>query len=125
MAAHPSTKADHEDSRKKICYMCGKRSKEIRQLTSSNNEPVKQYVNELFDINDPHFPTGICNTCRIFLNQRAKGESSNPLPVMPNYESITLIRDLRGNKGKVCNCYICITARSHDYCRTPGNGRGK
>ena len=64
--AHPSTKADHEMGWWKICCACGKRPKEIRQLTSANYVNVKKYLNENFDINDSHFPTGICNTCRLF-----------------------------------------------------------
>ena len=78
--AHPSTKANHEESRKKVCCMFGKRLKGIRQLTSSNYENVIKYVNENVDINDPRFPTGICNTCRIFSNQHAKEGTSNALP---------------------------------------------
>ena len=82
--AHPSTKADHDESRRKVCCMCGKRPKEIRQLTSSNYENVKKYVNEIFDLNDSHNPTDICNTCRMFLNQHAKEDTSNSLPKMRN-----------------------------------------
>ena len=92
--AHQSIKADHEESRSKICSICGTRPKEIRQLTFSNYQNLKKYVNEKFDLTDPHFQTGICNTCRIVLNQHAKGNTSNPLPEMPNYMSITLLFNL-------------------------------
>ena len=124
--AHPSTKADHEMARRKICCACGKRPKEIRQLTSANYVNVKKYLNENFDINDPHFPTGICNTCRLFLSQHSKGDTSKSLPEMPDYASIILFKDLRGHENRTCNCYICITARSRNppYHSTPAKGRG-
>ena len=64
--AHPSTKWNHEESRRKVCCMCGKRPKEIRQLTSWNYENLKKYENENVDINDSHFSTGIWNTFQIF-----------------------------------------------------------
>ena len=46
---------------------------------------------------------------------------------MPDYASITLLKELRGHENLTCNCYICITARSCNptYHSTSAKGRGR
>jgi len=125
MMAHPPTKADHEMSRAKVCSLCGCRSSQIRKVTPSICLLVKEHVNGNYDISDPHYPTGICNTCRVVLSKYAKGDRSRPLPEMPSYENITLLKDLRYKDDETCNCFICITARSTAISKGPVGGRGK
>lgn len=69
-------------------------------------------MNENYSNLDDRFPVGICNTCRITLNEHEKEISIRPIPIMPNYENLVLRKETRQNNNNTdCNCYICETAR--------------
>ena len=60
MMSHPSTKADHEMSRAKVCCLCGCKSSQIRKVTPSNCLLVKEHVKRVIllavvpDIKETH-----------------------------------------------------------------------
>lgn len=112
--SHPKYKCNHEENRKKICALCGKKiifqSKPDHHflLSEKHTDLIKKHINDQFDISNEKFPKSVCSTCRLTLNEYEKGIFKRPLPTMPNYEDLNLAKETR---TMICNCYICLTAR--------------
>eukprot|EP00088_Acartia_fossae_P012764 TRINITY_DN16607_c0_g1_i1.p1 TRINITY_DN16607_c0_g1~~TRINITY_DN16607_c0_g1_i1.p1 ORF type:complete len:157 (-),score=10.83 TRINITY_DN16607_c0_g1_i1:56-526(-) len=117
----PSQKGarNHNESRRFVCGPCGKKitlSKDMRVLKEKQISQIKQFKNPDYDVNNPVYPIGICNTCRNKLNKAEKTGDSSVLPAMLNYEDILLPETTTSgtdDTGHTCNCFICLTARSH------------
>lgn len=132
----PTNKCDHEENRKKVCAPCGRKiilgKQKLEKFNiSSNSLSFIQKVYPNFDLSNAKYPTSICGTCRLALKQNATENKADEtkenkiaksetkitkrrLPIMPNYNDIQLIATTRNtyNVDRICNCYICITARS-------------
>ena len=123
--AHPGVAATHESNRKKVCAPCGRKVKPNMSITGSIRASMERFY-PLFNIDDNHFPTSICGTCRLDLTKADKDNTLAPmLPKMPNYQDITLLKETRNvSATTVCYCFICLTARSTAH-TPPKKGRGK
>ena len=123
--AHPGVAATHDTNRKKVCALCGRKVKPNMSITGSIRASMERFY-PLFNIDDNHFPTSICGTCRLDLTKADKDNTLAPmLPKMPNYQDITLLKETRNvSATTVCYCFICLTARSTAH-TPPKKGRGK
>ena len=116
----------HAENRKKICIVCGFKAKTFRSKKTKNVSSVsnlnKKYSELISDfllkdgiqrnfLEDVWYPTVICSTCRVVLDQHSKKITTRKLPRTPKYEEICGLRaELRS--GKKCECYICKIAES-------------
>ena len=111
----------HQENRVKVCAPCGKNIsvKQIRKVSDTEVSHIVDLINVNYDVNNPVFPTGICNTCRNILRTAKKTGNLSKLPVMLNYEDLVLQRNTRSDDTteQKCNCNICLTARSHAKCK--------
>ena len=109
--AHPSSAADHTANRAKVCAPCGLKAKNVRPISGNIlSAMIKFFPN--YDITDDHFPTAICNTCRIKINDAINDDKVFPVQML-DYENIVLLKDTRSSiKKKLCYCHICLKARS-------------
>lgn len=111
MPSHIDHRCDHNENRKKICALCGRKinlgSKNLEcfHITAVHEPLIKLFVNKNFSLDDPRFPTAMCTICRLILQQHEKNITSRPFKTMPNYEDVVL------QSQSACNCYICITGR--------------
>ena len=123
---HPSCSADHKLYRGKICAPCGQKVKNCRNVTLNLEVLLKNHF-PLYDSKDPHFPTSICNTCCVVITSGDKnGSNTSKLPVTPNYQEISLIKETWSALDSVCHCHICLKARSFALIKgSNGGGRGK
>lgn len=121
--AHVNHSCSHEENRVKICAPCGKKivlgkkSASFYRINTKFTELIQLHVNIQFKINDSKYPLSICNTCRNTLHEHEKKNFTRPLPKMPNYADMVLLKDTR-NKISECNCYICLTARMKSHVKT-------
>lgn len=112
--AHPTSMADHELNRSKVCAPCGIKvtSKTGRSISEGMCLLIKEKINPDFDLSDSHFPLSICNTCRVYLSGKGK---STTVPTMPNYQDVSLLKNTRASENQTCNCYICITGKATHF----------
>ena len=124
--AHTSCSADHKLDRGKVCAPYGQKVKNLRNVTGNLEVLLKKHF-PFYDSKDPHFPRSICNTCRVvILSVEKNGSNTSKLPVMPNYQEISLIKETRSALDSVCYCHICLKARSFAHIKgSNGGGRGK
>lgn len=126
MATHPSKFADHEENRKKVCAICGRKivfgskSANCFNIREVHERLIKKYVNCDFSISDSRFPCNICGTCRITLEEYGKDNFKRTLPAQSNFSDIQLKKKLTSIIDSPCECFICSTARStvHKKART-------
>ena len=78
-----------------------------RKISEGLSKLIQGKLNSAFDLSQPQFPLGICNSCRLSVS----GKGTGKLPTMPNYHDITLLKPTRHSEDQLCQCYICITAR--------------
>ena len=110
----PKCALGHEDNRKRVCAPCGKKItvKQIKSISPKNVELIVRYINADYDIANPCYPTGLCETCRKYLQTADKTGDISKLPKMLNYEDMVLLRVTRAD-NTTCSCNICLTAKSH------------
>ena len=109
--AHPSSAADHTANRAKVCAPCGLKAKNVRPISGNILSAMIKFFPK-YDINNDHFPTAICNTCRIKINDAINDDKVFPVQML-DYENIVLLKDTRSSiKKKLCYCHICLKARS-------------
>ena len=109
---HPKFAMDHDSNRARVCAPCGKKIS-VSQLRTINEKEcalIMKFVNPLFDVHNPIYPSGLCSTCRVYLS-KANMDNLGKLPTMLNYEQLVLPKTTRSNNN-ICNCNICLTARS-------------
>ena len=114
-STRPKSALGHEDNRKLVCAPCGKKISltQVRPVSEKDINLIRKYINNDFDIKNPVYPSGICNTCRIYLSKALKTGNTSKLPTMLNYEDIVLPRPTRSNDPDfACKCNICLTATS-------------
>ena len=120
-------KADHEANRKKVCAPCGQKisGKDVRCVNASQTEFLVQHMNDQFSTNNPAFPIGICNGCRLKISAvKQDAAKLKLLPIMPNYLDIILPRSTRSDDTPDCNCYVCLTGRDKTRSAKEKGGRG-
>ncbi|CAH1106006.1 unnamed protein product [Psylliodes chrysocephalus] len=126
MPSHINHRCDHNESRRKICALCGRKinrgSKSLEFFRITDHElAIKKFLNKSFNLQDPRYPTGVCVTCRLILQEHKKNESTHPFKSMPNWEDIILQKSTRSSSAlcdSSCNCYICLTASHKGRART-------
>lgn len=95
----------HELSRKKVCCLCfnksGSQRKCSKTVTSTLETSIKKII-PTYNVNDPTFPTGLCNSCFIYFK-------THNLKNFVDYSKIKI--SLKHNKQS-CSCAICIVANS-------------
>ncbi len=93
----PKSALGHEDNRKLVCAPCGKKISltQVRPVSEKDINLIRKYINNNFDIKNPVYPSGICNTCRIYLSKANTSGNTSKLPTMLNYEDIVLPRPTR------------------------------
>lgn len=113
---------NHEDNRKKVCVLCGRKivlnKQKIDYFSVKKYEDlVKKFGNKSFESFNSKFPLSLCTTCRVTLKEHEKNITKRPLPIMPNYEDIQLRKETRSSNSndQFCYCYICLTARSQGH----------
>lgn len=127
MPSHINHRCDHDENRRKICALCGRKinrgskSLEFFRITADHELAIKKFLNKSFNLQDPRYPTGVCVTCRLILQEHKKNESTHPFKSMPNWEDIILQKSTRSSSAlcdSSCNCYICLTASHKGRART-------
>ena len=108
----PNSACDHERNRQKVCAPCGKKiifgkKKSENRINEKSESLIKKFLNKDFSVQNEVFPTGICSTCRVTLQEYEKNTTKRTLPSMPNYSDIKLRKQTRSvNKNEFCQCYI-------------------
>ena len=102
----------HDECRKLICAICLTEGGQKCTRTVSENEVIliKQYVSDNYDVNDPKFATGICNSCQRKLIQMPDKDSKVKLRVSSQF-CVTLPPQTRARTQATCECTICTRAR--------------
>ena len=113
---HPSLIFDHSFNREKIYTGCGRKivfrkKVSFNKLSENIVGLLKRVSNSDFDPLDSRYPIGICISCKNALLEWSKGDLKRPLPHMPNYQDIVLVKETRYSYNG-CNCFICLTART-------------
>lgn len=127
MNSHCERKCNHEENRIKVCAPCGKKivnknkSYNSFRVTERIQILINKFLKQDFDVSDPKYPLSVCNTCRNILLDHEKGNVKRQLPIMPNYQDVTLPKETRSNDS--CNCYICLTGRYKGHIQVK-KGRG-
>lgn len=117
MNTRPKTKAGHEANRGKVCAICGKKiafgkSNPSKLLINEiQEELIRKYINDQFNLLDSKFPNATCTNCRISLNN-LKNNKGKFCQNIPKCIDIILEKETRSRNNKICYCYICLTATS-------------
>ena len=128
MEFHSRLKCEHKENRKKVCATCGKKivfgkiKSSYFQISEKIAILIRKHINNNFNVDDDHYPTAICLTCRTSLYEREKGNFNRPMLDMPNFKTIILPKTTR-NKDDICNCFICLTGRHKGHHKVV-TGRG-
>ena len=91
---------EHNSKRSKLCVICCRFGKPMSQ---SIQELVREFVVEGYSVQDPRFPAGICDTCRLVLGKFKKGDFSKSLPPFFDYSPMATYHIPRTD----CQCCIC------------------
>ena len=96
----------HDKNRLNVCILCYRKGK--RSLSGKEIESIREPIIEDYDVENPCFPTGICEGCHLLLNFKSNGKDVK----LPNvdYETLILPRLLRSLSTTPCNCHICVVA---------------
>ncbi|KAJ6648687.1 hypothetical protein Bhyg_03918 [Pseudolycoriella hygida] len=86
-------------------------------------QAIRKFSNSDFNLVDSRFPKGICNTCKVVIHERNRGNSVRCLPQMLNYLDIQLLRETRNSGDQECFCFICKQAKQTRHKKTM-KGRG-
>lgn len=95
MNTRPKKKADHEENRKKVCAICFKKiilvksNSSKRLINQLQEELIRKYVNNQFDLNDSKYSKATCTDCPISLNL-LKDNKGNFYQNIPNFTDIVL-----------------------------------
>ena len=69
----PNKAKTHEDARSGICCVCWRKSdKNMRSVSKAIEDLVKKFVFENSSFSKESFPSSICGSCRICLNEIEK-----------------------------------------------------
>lgn len=99
---HPKIdhKCDYEENRFKVCAPCrrkiifGNKKSNYFRISERYEKLIKMHINANFNSFDIKFPRSICCTCRLTLCDYEKNDFKRPLPTMPNYEDISLPKEI-------------------------------
>ena len=107
----PNFAMNHQDSRKAVCCLCIRKSKET--ITPAVLRRIRSFITLDLDFDDPKVPLGICATCRLALARKEKdvGNDEVSLPTLFDFSKVFVPRFLRSSPFS-CNCLICRVARS-------------
>lgn len=93
--------SDHEKTRRSLCGVCGKKASNLKPLTEEQVAIIRKEQNPNYDLKDPHFPLGICATCR-----QHKVVQGKRLEVGPNFALVENIARMSRGTCK-CSCLLC------------------
>ena len=88
---HHPVKCDHKENRKKVCAACGKKivfgkhKPNDFHITEKIANLIKKHINNNFNVDDDHYPTALCSTCRTSLYEREKGNFNRPILDKPKF----------------------------------------
>lgn len=102
----PNYKKSHEENRKKVCVICFDKNKSVRPVTA-NQENVIQSTILGYRRSSMNFPSGICNTCRVYICKYGEGYTEH-VSVF-DYQKNRVI--FKRSDGPNCFCIICLVAR--------------
>jgi hypothetical protein len=111
----PNHAKTHEECRKTVSFLCMKKGH--RELTDFMIGRILKLVKSDLNFDDERVPRGICNTCRLLLQKRDSGETSNELPPLFNYFSILIKPNTR--TSTTCACLICQTGKCKGFEKHP------
>lgn len=116
--SHPMKRCDHDDNRKKVCALCGRKiifgAKKIEyfRITDNLEKLIQELICSDFSITNPKYPQSVCCNCKKILNERDKNNCHRSFKSMPNFNDIVLQKLTReSSEYQMCNCYICLTGR--------------
>ena len=101
---------DHSEARKKVCVVCYNKASSL--LSFPLVKVVQEFVFKNYSLENPHLPSGICNSCRRTLSEYKNGNTKRTLPVITDYNPGTRVLTCGQS---VCPCCICEVAKSHGH----------
>ena len=106
---------DHEGVLKKICGICCKKNKSMKNITKTILERIHDHFFEDYSVTSGDFPTVLCSSCEVRLRATAREVrdglvSRHRLPV-PRYETIRGTRASRSGSSSGCPCGWCAIWR--------------
>lgn len=125
----PYTIMDHNKCREKVCLLCYNKVKEIRKCNESLQKTIcENYLTPDFDFNDPRFPTSICSSCRLIIQQNGKRNFSKRIKLFDHSSLPNFTRFHFELSSTTCPCQLCAIAKSNIhsqvYC-VPKNKTGR
>ena len=99
--------SDHNTCRKKVCVICLRKGKRVRNLSNTDIKSIKDYVNANYNVDDPDSPCGLCNGCYLLLNKKCNG-ADIVLPVQqfkPDRKKLL-------HSAVSCDCSLCNVAKA-------------
>ena len=96
--------SDHKSNREKVCIVCIGKASSSRLLSEKNIELIRNFVRENYEVDDPDYPCGICNSCNFNVYEKARNPDAllSVAPFTPN-------RTHQLNSSS-CKCQICSVA---------------
>lgn len=117
MSVPLNRQCNHEENRLKICAPCGRKiifgNKKVQffKINEKKETLIQKLIDDKFSLANEKYPKSICRTCSHTLSEHDKNIFGRRLPHMPKYHRISITAQTRASVGKLCDCYICQTAR--------------
>lgn len=106
----PTFAKNHEENRKKVCAVCFAKTK--RSIQPKDIERVTKYVVENYDISNPCFAAGMCNSCHLILSRFDAKDFSRGLRVCLD-QTVHMKTSTRSASASQCSCRLCNIARQN------------
>lgn len=127
MSTNAKSRCSHEENRMKVCAICatkivfGSNSRSKFIISEDMQNLIRKFSNKDFHLFDSRFPKAICTSCKVRIHERKQGKTARPIPDMPNYVDIQLLRQTRSTSSEdLCSCFICETARLKNCAKNKG-----
>lgn len=102
----------HNENRAAICALCFNRTKEMRKMSLKQEETIKIHFIKQYSVNEVDYPISLCSTCRLTVEEYAKGNFKRKVKLF-DYSKINTYPRTRSNLIINCFCTLCSIAKTN------------
>ena len=120
----------HDASRLKVCGCCFRKDQQLRTITDSILDLIKEFCFSDYSLDDTHLPKVVCTGCLRILKGFKDGDDKRRLPSY-DYQGINKPKKVtRSISDDPCDCTLCCISRMNGlqykmYCKSQKNKPGR
>lgn len=102
----------HEENRAALCALCFNSTKEMRQITTNQEKTIRLHFIKDYSVNETSYPISLCSTCRLAVEEYAKGTFKRKVSLFDYSKIIRSIKPCT-RSSLICPCTICSIAKTN------------